>query len=186
MGPSILELGSHAPDFDLPGVDGMRHSLHSFRSPILVVMFTCNHCPYVKDYEGRMVTIQKDYASRGVQLVAINSNDEKSYPEDGFSEMKRRANARGFNFPYLRDEAQKVVESYGGICTPHVFAFDRARILRYRGRIDDSRDASKVSSPDLANALEDMIAGRPVRIADTRPFGCSIKWFSTKPQSGIH
>jgi peroxiredoxin len=179
---STLQLGARAPDFDLPGVDGKRHSLSSFAAKsILVVIFSCNHCPYVKDYETRMVSIQKDYASKGVQFVAINSNDDKAYPEDSFPEMVKRAKERGFNFPYLRDESQKVVEAYGAVCTPHVFAFDSNRVLKYRGRIDDSRDASKVTNHDLRNALEDMVAGRSVRTPDTRPFGCSIKWYSMKP-----
>ncbi|MDE1852371.1 MAG: thioredoxin family protein [Thaumarchaeota archaeon] len=178
----MLELGSQAPDFDLMGVDGRNHSLSTFsRSPILVVVFWCNHCPYVKDYESRAVEIQRDYAAKGVQLVAINSNDEKAYPEDSFPEMVKRAKAKDFNFPYLRDEAQKVVEAYGGVCTPHVFAFDKGRVLRYRGRIDDSRDSSKVSTHDLRNALDDLLAGKAVKVPDTRPFGCSIKWYSVKP-----
>lgn len=160
----------------------MNHSLASFTpKPILVVMFSCNHCPYVKDYEERMVAIQRDYEARGVQLVAINSNDVDANPDDSFPKMVERARTRGFNFPYLRDETQKVVESYGGVCTPHVFAFDSARVLRYRGRIDDSRDAEKVTSHDLRNALDDLLAGRDVRVPDTRPFGCSIKWYSAKP-----
>ena len=179
---STLGLGSPAPDFDLPGVDKMHHSLASFSTkPVLVVIFSCNHCPYVKDYETRMVSIQRDYSEKGVQLVAINSNDDKAYPEDSFPEMVRRSKDRGFNFPYLRDEPQKVVEAYGAVCTPHVFAFDSKRLLRYRGRIDDSRDPSKVSSPDLRNALDDMVAGKSVRVPDTKPFGCSIKWYSLKP-----
>jgi len=176
----MLSLGSNAPDFDLQGVDGKRYSLASFsQNPILVVMFSCNHCPYVKDYESRMIAIQKDYESKGVRLVAINSNDEKSYPEDSYPEMIKRARAMGFNFPYLRDQTQTVVESYGGVCTPHVFAFDKERLLRYRGRIDDSRDPEKVKAPDLRNALDDMLASREVRVPDTRPFGCSIKWSVT-------
>jgi len=177
-----LALGSPAPNFDLLGVDNGKYSLVSFADkPVLVVIFSCNHCPYVKDYETRMVSIQRDYATKGVQLVAINSNDDKAYPEDGFAEMVRRAEERRFNFPYLRDGTQKVVEAYGGVCTPHVFAFDSNRLLRYRGRIDDSRDASKVTHPDLRNALDDMVAGRSVRVPDTKPFGCSIKWYSMKP-----
>jgi peroxiredoxin len=180
--PSTLGLGTHAPGFDLPGADGRQYSLSSFKDkPVLVVIFSCNHCPYVKDYELRMVSIQRDYSAKGVQLVAINSNDERAYPEDSFPEMVKRANDRGFNFPYLRDESQKVVEAYGGICTPHVFAFDRTRALRYRGRIDDSRDPSKVTTHDLRNALDDILDGSAVRVPDTRPFGCSIKWYSVKP-----
>jgi len=179
---STLALGSPAPDFDLPGVDNRRYTLLAFNDkPVLVVIFSCNHCPYVKDYETRMVSIQRDYSSKGVQLIAINSNDDKAYPEDSFTEMVKRAKLRGFNFPYLRDETQKVVDAYGGVCTPHVFAFDSKRLLRYRGRIDDSRDPSKVAHPDLRNALDDMVAGGSVRVPDTRPFGCSIKWYSMKP-----
>ena len=177
-----IGLGAPAPDFDLPGVDGKNHSLNSFKEkPVLVVIFSCNHCPYVVAYEDRMVSIQRDYAAKGVQFVAINSNDDKAYPEDSFPEMVKRAREKGFNFPYLRDESQKVVEAYGGVCTPHVFAFDRSRKLRYRGRIDDSKEESKVTTRDLRNALDDLVAGRAVRVPDTRPFGCSIKWYSMKP-----
>jgi len=173
----VLELGAKAPDFDLQGVDGRRHSLRSFDDkPVLVVMFTCNHCPYVVAYEDRMIAIQRDYAEKGVQLVAINANDDKAYPEDGYPEMVKRAKAKGFNFPYLRDPEQKAAEAYGAVCTPHVFAFDKDRNLRYRGRIDDSREPKQVKSHDLRNALDDMLAGRGVKAADTRPFGCSIKW----------
>ena len=181
MSPT-LSLGQKAPDFTLPGVDGKVYSLSSFSDrPVLVVVFSCNHCPYVKAYEDRMVSIQRDYESKGVRLVAINSNDSKSYPEDGFDQMVVRAKEKGFNFPYLRDESQDVVTAYGGICTPHAMAFDKSRVLRYRGRIDDSRDPSKVTSNDLRNALDDILSGKEVRVPDTRPFGCSIKWYAAKP-----
>ena len=177
-----IPLGSKAPDFDLPGVDGKRHTLASFADkPVLVVIFSCNHCPYVVAYEDRMVSIQADYAAKGVQLVAINSNDEKSYPEDSFAKMVDRAKEKRFNFPYLRDETQEAVGVYGAVCTPHVFAFDKNRVLRYRGRIDDSKEPAKVKSPDLRNALDDLLRGGEVRVPDTRPFGCSIKWFSVTP-----
>jgi peroxiredoxin len=179
MVPS-LDLGARAPRFELPGVDGVSHSLDSFGGEVLVVIFSCNHCPYVRDYEDRMVSVQRDYLGKGVQLVAINSNDEKSYPEDSFPKMVERARAKGFNFPYLRDESQNVAELFGAACTPHVFVFDRERALRYRGRIDDSRDPSKVTSHDLRNALDDLLSGRPVGVPDTRPFGCSIKWSSAR------
>ncbi len=181
IAPTIA-IGTSAPDFDLPGVDGKQHSLSSFKDrPILVVMFWCNSCPYVKAYEDRVVAIQREYATKGVQLVAINSNDDKAYPEDSFSEMVERSREKGFNFPYLRDESQKTVEAYGGVCTPHIFAFDRRRVLRYRGRIDDSKEPSKVTVHDLKNALDDLVNGNEVRVPDTRPFGCSIKWYSMKP-----
>jgi peroxiredoxin len=175
-----LELGKSAPNFEnLKGVDGKTYSLSSFFDKnALVVIFSCNHCPYVVAYEDRMIAIQRDYSPKGVQIVAINSNDEKSYPEDSFPEMVKRAKSKGFNFVYLRDETQRVVDAYGGVCTPHIFAFDKDRKLRYRGRIDDSKDPSKVSSNDLRNALDDILEGREVRVPDTRPFGCSIKWMA--------
>ncbi len=179
---STIGLGARAPDFDLPGVDGKRYSLSSFKDkPVLAIMFWCNHCPYVKAYEDRTIAIQRDYATKGVQLVAINSNDDKAYPEDSFPEMVKRSDEKEFNFPDLRDEPQKVVEAYGGVCTPHVFVFDSARVLRYRGRIDDSKDLSQVTTHDLRNAIDDLLRGAEVRVPDTRPFGCSIKWYSMKP-----
>ena len=179
---STLALGAYAPDFDLPGVDGGRYSIGTFKGkPVLVVIFTCNHCPYVKAYEDRMVSIQRDYADRGVQFVAINSNDDKAYPDDSLSEMVKRAKEKGFNFPYLRDDLQKAAEAYGAACTPHVFAFGADRRLRYRGRIDDSKEEDKVTTHDLKNALDDLVAGREVRTPDTKPFGCSIKWYSVGP-----
>jgi peroxiredoxin len=174
----MLELGNKAPDFgNLEAVDGRTYSLETFRDKaFLVVIFSCNHCPYVQAYESRMISIQREYAQKGVQVVAINSNDDKSYPEDSFQAMVKRAADKGFNFIYLRDANQRAVDAYGAVCTPHVFAFDRDRVLRYRGRIDDSRDPNAVKTHDLRNALDDMIASRPVRIPDTKPFGCSIKW----------
>ena len=179
---STLQLGAPAPDFDLPGADGRQYTLSSFKDKkALVVIFSCNHCPYVVAYEDRMIAIQRDYASKEVQLVAINSNDDKAYPTDSFPAMVERSRSKGFNFPYLRDEPQKVVEAYGGVCTPHVFAFDEKRVLRYRGRIDDSKEPAKVTTNDLRNALDDIIGNRAVRTPDTRPFGCSIKWYSMKP-----
>lgn len=174
----MLDLGAKAPDFgDLQAADGRRYSLHSFDDkPVLVVLFTCNHCPYAKAYEDRIVAIQGDYAGKGVQFVAINSNDDKAYPEDSYPEMVKRAKEKRFNFPYVRDPDQRVAEAYGAVCTPHVFAFDKERRLLYRGRIDDSKDPKQVKSPDLRNALDDMAEGETPRVADTRPFGCSIKW----------
>lgn len=178
----MLELGAATPDFDLPGVDGRNHSLSSFASkPVLVIIFSCNHCPYVKAYEDRMISIQRDYSEKGVQLVAINSNDEQSYPEDNFPEMVKRSKEKGFNFPYLRDAPQTIVDSYGAVSTPHVFAFDEKRVLRYRGRIDDSRDPLKITTNDLRNAIDDLLALQEVRVPDTKPFGCSIKWLQMKP-----
>lgn len=175
----ILQLGEEAPGFEsLLGADGKRYSLSSFRDkPFLVVIFSCNHCPYAQAYEERMISIQRDYQANGVQLVAVNSNDSDKYPEDSYPEMVKRAKRRGFNFPYIRDEDQSVVTAYGGVCTPHVFLFDRLRLLRYRGRIDDSKDENAVKESDLRSALDDLISNQSVSVPDTRPFGCSIKWF---------
>ncbi len=156
----MLELGKPAPTFeDLKATDGKSYSLSSFdKSPILVVIFSCNHCPYVVAYEDRMIAIQRDYASKGVQLVAINSNDDKSYPEDDFPNMVKRSKDKQFNFVYVRDADQSVVDAYGAVCTPHVFAFGKDRKLAYRGRIDDS----KVSFEDKIQRLEECHR-RPIR-----------------------
>lgn len=173
----MLELGKQAPNFEnLKATDGKSYSLSSFaKNPVLAVIFSCNHCPYVVAYEDRMVAIQKDYAPKGVQLIAINSNDDKSYPEDSFPNMVKRAKDKHFIFVYARDADQSVVDAYGAVCTPHVFAFGPDRKLAYRGRIDDSKDPAKVKSNDLRNAIDDLLAGKKVSVPDTKPFGCSIK-----------
>ena len=177
VGTVGLPLGSAAVDFQLKGVDGKTHSLQSFNDKkAVVVVFSCNHCPYGRDYEDRMVQLQHDYAPKGVTLVAINSNDETNYPEDSFQNMIQRAKDKGFNFPYLRDETQDIAKKYGGICTPHVFAFDEKRVLQYKGRIDDNRVATAVKTTDLRNALDSILSGKTPQVQETRPFGCSIKW----------
>lgn len=172
-----LPLGSSAADFQLKGVDGKTHGLKSFSDKkALVVVFSCNHCPYVQAYEERMVQLQKDYSERGVTLVAINSNDDSGYPEDSYPNMIKRAKERGFNFPYLRDDTQDIAKKYGAICTPHVFAFDQQRRLQYKGRIDDNRNPESVKTKDLRNALDAILAGHKPSVQETRPFGCSVKW----------
>ena len=172
-----LRIGERAPDFHLKGVDGKTYSLESFRDKrVLVVIFSCNHCPVVKAYEDRMIAIQRDYEPQGVQLVAINSNDDKAFPEDSFDNMVKRAREKGFNFPYLRDETQEVARAYGPTVTPEVFVFDEARTLVYHGRIDDSKDPNSVTRHDLRNVLDSLLRGEKPPITETRPFGCSIKW----------
>lgn len=173
-----LSIGSNAPDFSLPGVDGETWSLSSFaEKPVLVVIFSCNHCPYVVAYEERMTEVQRDYAERGVQLVAINPNNERSHPADSFPKMVQRAKDRAFNFPYLRDESQDVARAYGARFTPEIFAFDKDRKLAYHGRIDDNYDDPfDVRRHDLREALDEILAGKPVSVADTEPVGCSVKW----------
>lgn len=177
VGSVGLPLGSPAVDFQLKGVDGKTQSLKSFADKkALVIMFTCNHCPYVKDYETRMVQLQTEFLPKGATLVAINSNDTTNYPEDSFENMVKRSKDRNFNFPYLRDETQEIARKYGAICTPHVFAFDQQRTLQYKGRIDDNRNVAEVKTHDLRNAVDALLAGRKPSVQETRPFGCSIKW----------
>ena len=177
LGSVGLALGSPAVDFHLKAVDARSYSLKDFGDrKVLVIVFSCNHCPYVQAYEDRMVRMQRDYSGKGVTLVAINSNDDHDYPEDSFENMIRRAKDKGFNFPYLRDETQDVARKYGAICTPHVFAFDAKQTLQYKGRIDDNRNSADVKTHDLRNALDAILAGRKPLVQETRPFGCSIKW----------
>ena len=172
-----LALGSEAPPFELPGVDGERHALDDYaEAPALVVIWSCNHCPYVQAWEGRMIEIQRDYEDRGVRLVAINSNDTDAYPEDSFDEMRRRAERRRFNFDYLYDEDQSVARAYGPSRTPEVFLFDDNRRLVYHGAIDDSRDEGSVSQHHLRDALDAVLSDSEPRVATTPPVGCSVKW----------
>ncbi len=172
-----LPLGSAAPDFSLPGVDGGTYSLGSFRDkPILVVAFWCNHCPYVQAWEDRTVAVQRDFAAKGVQFVTINSNDERSYPEDDFDHMVERSKRKGYNFPYLRDESQKVAEAYGAVCTPDFFVFDGSRKLRYRGKLDDSKEPKAVKKPIMQEVLTALISHKDPPVSFVPPMGCSIKW----------
>lgn len=172
----MLAIGQRAPDFgNLSGVDGGRYSLSSFTDkPVLVLIFTCNGCPTVKAEEERMIAIQEAYAHQGVQLVAINSNNAYLSPADTFPEMVQRAQEKRFNFPYLKDEDGSVADAFGAISTPHIFVLDSGRMLRYKGRIDDSRDPAKATSSDLEHALEGVLAHRTVRVPETKPFGCAI------------
>lgn len=171
-----LEIGQEAPNFaDLRGVDEKRYSLSSFdEKPTLVLIFSCNGCPTVKLNEERMIAIQEKYASDGVQLIAVNSNNSYLSPADTFEEMVKRTREKNFNFPYIKDEDGRVARTFGAISTPHVFVLDAKRKLRYKGRIDDTRDPARSSYSDLENALEDLLADRPVRTPETKPFGCAI------------
>ncbi len=175
--PGLLP-GAKAPDFSLPGVDGKTYSLGSFKDkPVVVLFFSCNHCPYVQAWESRFVDVQRDYAAKGVQLVAINANDTDKYPEDDLEHMKARSRQQGFNFPYLFDAAQKVAEAYGPVATPDFYVLDKSRVVRYRGRLDDNhKDPKAVTERFLRNALDDLLAGKTPRKPLTPPYGCSIKW----------
>jgi peroxiredoxin len=172
-----ITIGTDAPAFDLPGVDGRNHSLGDYTAAdVLVLIQSCNHCPYVQAWEGRMKQIQSDYSDRGVRLVAISSNDADAYPEDSFDEMRKRAERMGFNFDYLYDESQDVARALGSERTPEVFVFDRDRRLRYHGAIDDSRDEDAVRRHYLHEALDALLAGKEPPEAETPPVGCSMKW----------
>ncbi len=184
-----LALGDPAPDFSLPGVDGRTYRLADFAGPdVLMVLFTSNHCPTSHGIEGRLKKLMEDFRARSFALVAINPNhpdglsaDELGYGEygDSFAEMKPYAAKNGWDFPYLYDgDKQLTARAYGCLATPHVFIFDRARRLRYAGRFDDSRfpQDETVKSPDARNAIEALLAGRPVEVPLTKPHGCSTKW----------
>ena len=182
----LLPIGTPAPDFKLPGVDGKDYTLASFKdSKLLMVIFTCNHCPTAQAYEQRMIDLHKDYAGKGVAIVLVSPNDaeavrldELGYTDvgDSLADMKLRAKERNFQFPYLYDgETQKMSREYAVLATPQVMIFDEARKLRYVGRIDDS-DVKTVTSHDTRNALDALLVGKPVPVETTRVFGCSTKW----------
>ena len=174
-----LPIGTPAPPFSLPGTDGKTYTLDDFAdAKALVIVFTCNHCPYAKAAEDRLIRLQADYADRGVRIVAINPNDDRAYPEDSFDEMKKRAKEKGFNFPYLRDETQEVARAYDAACTPDPFVFGPDRKLVYNGRIDDNwKDETRVTRHDLREVLDAVLEGREPRLPEVVPsMGCSIKW----------
>jgi thiol-disulfide isomerase/thioredoxin len=183
-----LAIGAQAPDFSLRGVDGKTYSLASFKSKdILVVIFTCNHCPTAQAYEDRIIRLTKDYADKSVAVAAIMPNDpasitlsELDYTDlsDSFEEMKIRAKERKFNFPYLYDgDKEAAAKAYGPVATPHVFIFDKNRKLRYRGRIDDVEKPTKTpNTHDTRNAIEALLNNKEVDPATTKVFGCSVKW----------
>lgn len=185
--PTPLAIGSAAPDFHLQGVDGRWYRLNDFsEARVLVIIFTCNHCPTAQAYEGRIKKLVEDYKGKGVQVVAISPNDpeavrldELGYTDlsDSLNDMRIRARHAGFNFPYLYDgETQKASRAYGPKATPHVFVFDADRKLRYCGRIDDAENEKNIRHHDTRNAIEAVRAGRPVPVETTKTFGCSVKW----------
>jgi peroxiredoxin len=190
-----LKIGDAAPDFSLKGVDGKTYSLADFKdAPVLMVAFLSNHCPYSHAAETRLLPLVAEMKPRGLAVVAINPNSpdaisigELGYSKysDSFEEMKLYAKDQGFTFPYLYDgDTQKTAKAYGCLCTPHIFLFDHERRLRYMGRLDDSRfaDPATVKSPDARNAIEAMLAGKPVPIEVTKPMGCSTKWLEKKSE----
>lgn len=172
------EPGTPAADFNLRGVDGRNHTLASYSaSRVLVIMFICNHCPYVKAVESRLIALGRDPALVDVAFVGINSNDPTNYPEDSFDNMALLARERDYPFDYLLDDTQEVGRAYGAVCTPDFFIFDAARTLRYRGRLDDSpRNAEAVKQQEMREAILALLEGRPVPSPQHPSLGCSIKW----------
>lgn len=178
MRTNKLSLGDSAPDFSLNGIDGKTSSLDSFNNKkLLLVIFSCNHCPYVQAYEKRIISLQNDYSEKGLQIVAINSNDPSRYPEDSFDEMAKRAAQIGFNFPYLQDESQEIAHAFGASHTPELFLFNEQRKLVYIGKIDDNwQEPEKVRSSYLRNAIDEILAAKDVSVPETFAVGCTIKW----------
>jgi peroxiredoxin len=177
----MIELGAQAPDFDLPGTDGRVHSLKEFAgADALLVMFICNHCPYVKHVAAELAKLGRDYANEGVGIVAINSNSADSHPDDSPAKMVEEVKLRSYSFPYLYDETQSIARAYKAACTPDFFLFDGERKLVYRGQLDGSRPGNNipVSGADLRAAIDALLAGKPVSQNQRPSMGCNIKWKS--------
>ncbi len=178
-----IQLGSTAPEFSLPGVDGRTYRLSDFQgAKALVIAFICNHCPYVIATQGRMNRLASEFAEQGVKWLGINANDAQKYPDDSFEQMKARALEQGFVFPYLRDETQEVARAYGAACTPEFYVYTPREgrwVLEYQGRLDDHwKDESAVTRQELREALECIVSGK-LPSPDQKPaIGCSIKWKS--------
>jgi peroxiredoxin len=176
----MLPLGTAAPDFALPDVvSGKKVSLSDFKNaPALLVMFICNHCPYVKHVQAGMTQMAKDFQARGVAVVAISSNDATNYPDDSPEKMKEEAQRAGYTFPYLYDESQSVARSYRAACTPDFFLFDHARKLAYRGQMDGARRGNElpVTGKSLRDAVDAVLVGEPISPNQIPSLGCNIKW----------
>ncbi len=172
-----LEIGEQAPNFNLLATDGKNYSLTDFNADYLVVFFTCNHCPFVVNSDEITRETALRFRNKGVDFVAINSNSANTYPEDDYEHMVERMDRHRFPWVYLHDSEQTAVANFGALKTPHFFVFDKERKLVYTGRgVDSPREASKVSSYDLNNALEELVAGQPISKSLTNPIGCNIKW----------
>jgi peroxiredoxin len=176
---TMLPLGTAAPNFQLPDTEGKTVALADFQDrPALLVIFMCNHCPYVKHIRAGLAQLARDYLPRGVAVVGINANDVANYPEDSPAKMKAEVKAAGYLFPYLYDEAQSVAKAYHAACTPDLYLFDRNRKLVYRGQFDDSRpgNGAPVTGKDLRAALDAVLAGWPAAPDQKPALGCNIKW----------
>ncbi|GJL77212.1 MAG: thioredoxin family protein [Nitrospinaceae bacterium] len=178
MHSTMVPLREPAHEFSLPGVDGRQYTLDSFKNKrILVVIFMCNHCPYVKAVLSRLIDLQNQMAAEGVQLVGINSNDATRYPDDSLENMKKISEEKKIPFPYLFDETQEIAKAYDAVCTPDIYVYGEDRTLLYRGRIDDNWEVpEKVTRTDLKEAVEAALAGEKITEEQIPSMGCSIKW----------
>jgi peroxiredoxin len=175
----MLALGTRAPGFELPDFDGLGHALEDFAgSPALLVVFICEHCPFVRHIRAEFAKFTREYAGRGLATVAINSNDLEAYPQDGPDAMREEARSLGYVFPYLVDGTQETARAYRAACTPDFFLFDADRRLVYRGQFDDSRpgNGKPVTGADLRRAADAVLAGKPVPADQLPSLGCNIKW----------
>ena len=169
-----MKIGDSATDFSLKATNGKTYTLKDFEKPILVLFFTCNHCPYAQAYNERINKLIEEYGEH-VDFIGINSNDSEKYPDDSYEEMKKHADK--LKYTYLHDETQETAKAYGGECTPHFFIFDKERKRQYQGRLDDNwRDESQVTKQELKDAIQALIMGEPVPEQITNAIGCSIKW----------
>jgi len=178
MATKNLQIGSTMPSFNLQGVVEKFYNSEDFKEKkALVIIFSCNHCPYVQAYEDRIKEIQSDYSEQGVTVIAINSNDDENYPDDSLENMIKRSNEKEFNFPYLRDESQEVAKAFDATHTPEIFLFNAKKKLVYHGKIDDNwKEPEKVKNKYLRNAIDEMLAGKEISVPETFSIGCTIKW----------
>jgi peroxiredoxin len=176
--PFTLQIHDKAPDFSLPATDGKTYSLKDFKdSKVLVIFFTCNHCPFVVGSDEITRATAEKFKSQGVRFVGINSNSEKTHPDDSFDHMVTRMKEQNFPWLYLRDKTQSTAKAYGALRTPHFYVFDQNRKLVYTGRgVDNPRETFKMTVNDLDKALADHLAGKPVSVPLTNPIGCNVKW----------
>ena len=173
----VLSIGAPMHHFELPGTDGLTIRSKEIRDPVLVVIFTCNHCPYAQAYEDRLITLAEDLDQEGVQFILINSNDATNYPEDDFVHMEKKVEEKGYPFPYCHDESQEVAKAYGALCTPHCFVFNRERKLKYKGRVDDNwKEPEKVTEHNLRDACRAIARDEEPPVHEANAIGCSIKW----------
>jgi len=176
-GGAELPIGAPGPGFSLKGTDGKAHALASDKgSKGTAVIFTCNTCPYSQGYEARLIALARDYQPQGIAFIAINANDAKTVPGDSFDKMVERAREKDYPFPYLQDETQATAAAYGAKVTPHIFLLDAQGTLVYRGRVDDSLEEGKVTKREFTDALGALAAGKPIPAAETKAFGCGVKW----------